>query len=97
MGGLIDPDRFGLYVLLSGILCPFLNAGIRAVRKRPVTSGRAVMMVVLGVSLPSFIFMALSLDDPTLLSKISDKQVWLGMAGLIGLSISLFQIIDIDS
>ena len=97
MGGIIDPERLGLYILISGICCPFLNAVIRRLRKRPVTSGRFGMMVILGVPVPSFLFMALSLADPTFLSKVSDKDIWLGMAGLIGLAFALFQIFDIDS
>jgi hypothetical protein len=89
-----NPDELGTYVLCCGVGFPALFFVIRKFRGKPMTKGQFVEKVIIGVSAPPFLFLALSPVSAEIAQKISGQTTYLCMAGLIGLAFSIFSLFD---
>ena len=93
---LLDPTWFNPLVLLCAVIFPVLHIVVRASKGKKTSAGRCVLTISLGASAPTSLFLACSIVQPTLLAKISDQNILLGVAGLTGLALIIYQLFDLE-
>jgi hypothetical protein len=93
----LNPEYLGQYAFGSAFISLGLNFVVRRSRRQKMTRGIAIEKVIMGANAPTFMFLALSPFQPSLLTKIADQPNYLVTAGIIGLVLCYYTVIDDNS